>query len=136
MIALPPMFAREHMSTNQSLTLAGRRVLVIEDQYLIAIEIVEVLERAGAQVVGPTGTVSKATKLISDDGFDLAVVDVELRDGQAYTLVDALQDANVPLVFLSGYEREQLRREYRELPHIAKPFQHRQLVNVLSDLNR
>jgi CheY-like chemotaxis protein len=124
------------MSAHLTQQLTGRRVLVIEDQYLIAMEIAEALEEAGAEIVGPTGSVSSAAKPIHDDGFDLAVVDVQLRDGEAYPLVDELQKARIPMVFLTGYERPQLRREYRGLPHVIKPFEPKQLVSALAEVNQ
>jgi AmiR/NasT family two-component response regulator len=123
------------MSAHATHTLAGHRVLVIEDEYLIAMEIAEVLENAGAQIVGPAASLTRAAKLIRQNGFDMAVVDVKLRDGEAYQLVEALQAAGVPLVFLTGLEQAQISEAYRTLPHVIKPFGHRQLVSALADLN-
>ncbi|MDW6024584.1 response regulator [Mesorhizobium sp. BAC0120] len=124
------------MLSNQPLRreLAGRRVLVVEDEYLIALDIGEALENAGAQVVGPAGTIIKAATLVRENGFDIAVVDVALQDGDAYPVVDALQAADIPVLFLTGYERSGLRREYRTLPHLTKPFQYTDFIKTLADL--
>jgi CheY-like chemotaxis protein len=114
--------------------LAGRRVLVVEDEYLIALDIGEALESAGAQVVGPAGTITNAATLVRENGFDIAVIDVALLDGDAYSVVDALQAADIPLVFLTGYEKSSLRREYRTLPHLTKPFLHTEFIKALAEL--
>src|SRR5262245_48187651 len=121
-----PMYA-----LHQKLPLANQRILVIEDEFMIAVDIAWALHKSGAQIVGPAATLSHAAELIRQDGFDMATVDVQLRDGEAYPLVDELNDARVPMVFVTGYERNLLRPAYQALPHVIKPFGHGQLVNAL-----
>ena len=75
----------------QSSFLQGRRVLVVEDEYMIAREMVEMLLQAGAQALGPVPSAAPALELVAAEQghVDAALLDVNLRDGQVWPLVDA-----------------------------------------------
>ena len=83
----------------------GRRVLVAEDEFVIALEIGDTLRRAGYEVVGPAATAGEAARLAAEGPLDAAVLDLGLRDGTAIAAADALAARGVPFVFLSGYGR-------------------------------
>src|SRR4051794_18564375 len=86
--------------------LRGRRLLVVEDEYLIAASLARELEGRGAEVVGPAGSVRDALALVEAEGdrLDGAVLDINLRDERVYPVADALVARGVPFIFLTGYD--------------------------------
>lgn len=117
------------MTTN---LLAGRRLLVVEDEYFIASEIVRTLEKSGAEVVGPVPTVSGALDLINEtERLDGAVLDVNLRGEMAYPVADALLARGVPLVFATGYDKTSVPQRYAHIRRCEKPFEPRRIAQAL-----
>jgi CheY-like chemotaxis protein len=104
-------------------TLRDRRVLVVEDEYLIAMTLRDALESVGYAVVGPVASVEKATKTIAcDPDIDAAIVDLNLGGAMAYPVADALLARNIPFVFTSGYENGALRTRYPQIKNCNKPY--------------
>ena len=94
--------------------LAGRRVLLVEDDYFIADELRRDFAKTGAEVLGPVGRVDEALALIDKSAhIDGAVLDVKLHDEMVYPVADALLERGVPFVFATGYERAQIPAPYR-----------------------
>ena len=86
-------------------SLRGRRLLVVEDNYIVAADITLALEERGVEVIGPAGSVGVALKLIAEQNpIDGAVLDVDLRGQRVYPVADALRDAGIPFVFTTGYD--------------------------------
>ena len=83
--------------------LSGNRVLVVEDDALLAMNLTEELVAEGATVVGPAATVADALDVIASSELDGAVVDINLGGKAAFPVADALADRNVPFVFATGY---------------------------------
>jgi response regulator RpfG family c-di-GMP phosphodiesterase len=103
--------------------LRDRRILVVEDEYLIAMSLQDALEMAGSIVVGPVPSVDKAIKIIElNPGIDAAVVDVNLGGVLAYAVADMLIARKIPFVFTSGYEDNALRQRYSEVKNCPKPY--------------
>jgi DNA-binding NtrC family response regulator len=103
--------------------LRDRRILVVEDEYLIAMSLQDALENAGSLVVGPVSSVDKAIKTIeSEPHIDAAVVDVNLGGVLAYPVADMLIARKVPFVFTSGYEDNVLRSRYGQIKNCPKPY--------------
>jgi DNA-binding response OmpR family regulator len=84
------------------------RVLVVEDDFLIAIDISQQLAGAGFEVVGPATSVAKALKLLAERGCDIAVLNVNLGDETSEPIARKLQSAGKPFVVLSGYPADKL----------------------------
>jgi DNA-binding response OmpR family regulator len=84
------------------------RVLVVEDEAIVAIDIADQLTDAGFLVIGPAPSVAKALKLIEDVGCDVAVLDVNLRDETAEPVARELRSRRTPFVFLSAVSRDHL----------------------------
>jgi CheY-like chemotaxis protein len=103
--------------------LRDRRILVVEDEYLIAMSLQDALESAGSVVVGPVPSVDKAIRTIElAPQIDAAVVDVNLGGVLAYPVADMLIARNIPFVFTSGYEDNVLRSRYAQIKNCPKPY--------------
>ena len=89
-------------------TTVARQVLVVEDEFLIAMELEQILTDAGFRVIGPVATVAAALAIIEKQRPDLAVLDVNLRGERVTPVAKALQVMNVPFVLASAYERADL----------------------------
>ncbi len=83
--------------------LTGRRILVVEDDYLVASWLTGILEQWGCRVVGPASTVAEALRLVEEGGFDGAILDVNLRGEQSGPVAETLEARGVPYFFLTGY---------------------------------
>ena len=114
--------------------LQGVRVLVVEDEYLVAILIEEILESAGCTVMGPIPRLREALDAVDHDEYDAAVLDVNLAGERINPVADALSERNVPFLFLTGYGANALPSEYAERPHICKPFRMAELIGALSSV--
>ena len=103
--------------------LRDRRILIVEDEYLVAMSLAEALQDAGSIVLGPVPSVDKAiTKIESEPHIDGAVVDVNLGGVLAYPVADLLIARKIPFVFTSGYEDNLLRDRYSQVKNCAKPY--------------
>lgn len=102
--------------------LAGRRVLVVEDEMLIAMSIEETLQGLGCVVVGPVGKLDDALRLAGDEALDAAVLDVTIRGGHVYPVAERLIARGVPFVLASGYGEWALPENLRDRPRLTKPF--------------
>ncbi|CAM2195921.1 CheY-like chemotaxis protein [Paraburkholderia kururiensis] len=118
--------------------LKGRRVLVVEDEYLVAEALSAVLEQAGARVLGPIGWAEEALSFVktNSESIDSAVVDVNLHGETSYETVDTLATRNVPFVLVTGYEHDAIADEYRDYPRCQKPFNVAALLKVLAKGDR
>jgi CheY-like chemotaxis protein len=109
-------------------------VLLLEDQWLIALDLQGRLEDAGYHVVGPASTVEKALRLVGRHRIDVGVLDVNLGEETAYPVGTALRNHGIPFVFLSGHAREDLQPEFRDFPLLSKPVSHNALLEMLGRL--
>ncbi len=103
------------------MSLQGKRVLVVEDNWLMADEVSSLIRDAGGTVCGPVPTTAKAFELASHERLDGAVLDVRLRDGTSAPLAGALRRSKVPFIVVSGFERAGVPRGMRMAPFVAKP---------------
>ena len=100
---------------------AGRRVLVVEDEPLIAAQVESILSNAGLDVIGPARNVRQAQALIAHQGCDAAVLDVSLGDETSGPIAHGLIRSGTPFVVVSGYTRAQLPKIFQTAPLIGKP---------------
>jgi two-component sensor histidine kinase len=101
--------------------LAGRRVLVIEDEPLIGMDIVAVLAEANAKVEGPVATIEEALGVIESSDFDAALVDANLHGRPVGAIALALTSRGIPFAFATGYGKDGLPEEFRHVPILRKP---------------
>ncbi|HMD63388.1 MAG TPA: response regulator [Stellaceae bacterium] len=114
--------------------LQGRRVLVVEDEFLIAVLIQEMLESAGCLVSGPISRLAEALDAAGREDCDAAVLDVNLAGDRIYPVAEILSRRNVPFVFVTGYGQSVLPTEYARRPRLCKPFRMADLLGTVSTL--
>lgn len=115
--------------------LAGRRVLIVEDELLVAMEMEQLLHRHGCEVLGPAPSVARALALIHERLPDVAVLDVQLGAERAAPIADRLAAAGVPFVLVTGYGRiEPEEPALRSAPRLSKPVEEQQLLRTLADI--
>jgi DNA-binding response OmpR family regulator len=113
-------------------SLEGIRVLLVEDEYLVASLIEEMLEIAGCIVTGPIPRLAQAVDAADRESCDAAVLDVNLAGERIYPVADILSRRNIPFVFVTGYGV--LPGEYANRPRLCKPFKMADLLDTLSDI--
>jgi DNA-binding response OmpR family regulator len=108
------------------------RILVLEDEYLIAEFLQDSLERAGAAVIGPIPSVPDALDLLArnDIAIDLALVDVNLHGERAFPVAEVLRERRIPFVFMTGYSEAAIPPRYRDVPRLEKPVDSEEVLRV------
>lgn len=110
------------MTETKASLLRGRRLLVVEDDYLIASDFAHELERRGVRVVGPAGSVAEALRLIDEAAeLDGALLDINLGSERVYPVADRLIARRVPFVFATGYSALVVPTAYGGVPRVEKP---------------
>lgn len=84
--------------------LRGQRILVVEDNFLIADEVCDALRSCGCVVIGPAAGLESAMALAREEAIDAALLDINLRGERCFAVADLLRGRSVPFVFLSGYD--------------------------------
>ncbi|SFU25992.1 response regulator [Paraburkholderia aspalathi] len=113
--------------------LKNQKILVVEDDYLVALALSTTLEEAGASVVGPIARAQDAVMLIEEgkEHIDVAILDVDLNGEKSYAVADALALRHIRFVFATGYGVDAVDRQYRQYPRCQKPFDHQALFRAL-----
>jgi CheY-like chemotaxis protein len=112
-----------------------RRLLLAEDELLVAMEIEATLRELGYDVVGPVATVAEVERLAASAELDGAVLDVNLRGVQVFRALPRLLQRGLPVLLSSGYEDATLfPDEFRQLPVLVKPYGAAQLALRVRDL--
>jgi CheY-like chemotaxis protein len=115
--------------------LRGQRVLIVEDELLVAMELQALLERQGCTVLGPVNTVARALALLDHERPDAALLDLNLNGQRSTPVAAALSAQQVPFLLVTGYgEAAKREPELRAAPLLEKPVDHRRLVRLLSEM--
>lgn len=113
--------------------LRGHRILVVEDNALLAITLEELLTGAGAEVVGPAVTLDEAEHFASDEALSAALLDIRLEDSEVWSVADLLTARGIPFVFATGhFERETLPAEWSDRPILSKPVRPQIVLDTLA----
>jgi PAS domain S-box-containing protein len=113
------------------LKVTGRpRVLLVEDEALVAMMVQECLGDFGYQVIGPIATATEAAARAKDGNFEAAVLDINLGDGAVYPIADMLAARGVPFVFVTGYDAESVDARFRNVPVLQKPIERDMLQRI------
>jgi len=114
--------------------LAGRRILVVEDEFLVAEYLSEILRAAGAEVLGPLGWLEETLDFVEKEhaALDAVVLDVNLHGHTSYPIADLLVRHGVRFVLTTGYDGGALDTAYRDYPRCEKPFKEEALLAALA----
>ncbi|RZJ97818.1 MAG: response regulator [Brevundimonas sp.] len=103
--------------------LSGRRVLIVEDESLVAMLLETILEDMGCTPVGPAANIDEGLRLATDgERLDAALLDVNVAGRQVFPVAEALKERGIPFVFSTGYGEGGLPDEWRGQRTIQKPF--------------
>lgn len=115
--------------------LAGRHVLIVEDEYLVAVTLAEELTDQAVVVLGPASSVQRALAVIADaPQLDLALLDVNLGGEEVYPVADVLADRGIPFMLVTGYTRHAIPARYRQATILEKPIEMAAVVAALGRL--
>jgi CheY-like chemotaxis protein len=107
------------------------RVLIVEDESLLAMMVEDIVTDEGWTVTANVASVSEALSAVQRGGFDIALLDVNLAGQEVFPVAEAVLARGLPLVFATGYGLNGIREDLRHLPVIAKPFSPGQLLHSL-----
>lgn len=118
--------------TGRDITLAGKRILIVEDEYFIAHDICDFLRECGADIVGPACRLEQGITLAQETKpLDFAVLDVNLAGKSAVAIARTLKDRDIPFMFLTGYDAGFVAEEFFDAPCITKPFDGNKLCQTI-----
>jgi two-component SAPR family response regulator len=123
------------MNRTSSHVLDGRRVLVVEDQYLVAEEMRRMVAGLGGQVVGPLARAKPALDMLAAQEVDLALLDINLGPEDAYPLARELIRREVPFFFATGCEPWVVPDDLRDVPRLDKPLTSKALADAIRRLD-
>lgn len=122
---------------DDDLSLRGRRILVVEDEGLIALLLIDALEEAGATVIGPCYTLGECLKVVQSEEFDAAILDVDLAGRDVFPAADTLKQRSIPFVFHTAHgDRDELRGRFGDVKVCRKPVSTSELLSVVSAISR
>lgn len=110
------------------------RVLVVEDEPLIGMDIEDAVEGLGHEVVGPIAELEKALDMATNATLGFAIIDINIRGGHSYPVADMLLNRGLPVLLLSGYSEHALPERLRQEARLPKPFTGAQLDKEIRDL--
>ncbi|KJS15561.1 MAG: chemotaxis protein CheY [Hoeflea sp. BRH_c9] len=114
--------------------LSGRRILVVEDEMLVLMDIEDMLADLGCEQVATAATVEKALALIDAQSFDAAMLDMNLNGVATVAVADALAARGVPFVLATGYTTHDLAERLKSRPLLQKPFRQEDLAQTMTIL--
>lgn len=114
--------------------LSGRRVLVVEDEMMVLMNIEYVLADLGCAAISAAATVDVALALLEAERFDMAILDVNLGDQASFRVAEALALRSIPFVFSTGYGEHRIEGRFRDRPVLRKPYSEQQLGAAVASL--
>ncbi|MCC6889454.1 MAG: response regulator [Hyphomicrobiales bacterium] len=127
----PKPTARKEPPVGRAEPLRSKRVLIVEDEFFVAMQIEQALQSFGCRTVGPFTTLELALQASQREQFEAAVLDINLNRTMVYPLADELAMRGIPFVFLSGYAAHDLPDAYKAIPRVQKPFNPEHIRAVL-----
>ncbi|NBJ13018.1 PAS domain-containing protein [Microvirga arsenatis] len=121
----------------QAVEVRGQRILVLEDQAPIAVQIEEALVQVGCTVVGPASRIVDAMDLLYGAGADAALLDVDVAGDRSFGVADILAAKRIPFAFVTGFDASSfLPERFTGVPVLAKPFAATELISTVERLIR
>lgn len=120
----------------ESALLEGRKILIVEDEAPIALNLAGAVQQAGGIVIGPVATVAAAHAAMAANRLDGALLDIRLRNETSFPLADVLAVLGIPFVFVSGLSSALMPYTHRERPLFDKPYESAEVIATLARLIR
>ena len=115
--------------------LLGKRILLLEDEAIIAFAVEDMLIELGCTIVGPALNLDEAMALATNDqDIDAAILDVNINDARSYSVAQALEQRGVPFVFASGYDESGIAWDGEPVEIIAKPYRKDQIELAIIEM--
>ena len=115
--------------------LLGKRILLLEDEAIIAFAVEDMLIELGCTIVGPALNLQEAMALATaDEDIDAAILDVNINDARSYSVAQALEQRGVPFVFASGYDESGIAWDGEPVEIIAKPYRKDQIERAIIEM--
>ncbi len=122
------------MTEPTNLPFAGLKILLVEDEYVIASDLKQILTSLGADIIGPAATIAAAEKLLGNNPPpDAAILDINVRGALVYPIAENLVTKGVPFAFVTGYSANSVPAEYSAAPHCEKPVTARNVEAAVRD---
>lgn len=125
---------KAHESWKATTVAQHRRILIVEDEFLIAIHVADIMADLGFEVVGPVGDIDQALAVINESQVDGAILDVNLSGQLVFPVATALAARKIPFILASGYDPSGLPAEWRDRPVMRKPVAERELAVMAQTL--
>ena len=117
------------------MTVDGRRVLVVEDDFFVALETSDLLKEVGCEIVGPASNLGTALQLAHSERLDAAVLDIGIRGEMIWPVAEELVRRKVPIIFLSAYSHASMfPKNLAGVPRLQKPLEADRLLVCLSTI--
>lgn len=110
------------------------RILVVEDNVFIAMEVEMIISQSGCRPVGPVSNVEEGLAAARETALDGAVLDINLGDERVWPVADLLHDRGVPFVLATGYSADEVPERFSDRPVLHKPLRDGQLATALAEL--
>jgi len=118
-----------------STQISGWRLLVVEDEYLIAMLLEDMLVELGCEVSGIAANSAQALELLETTAIDAAVLDVNLDGSDSFGIAAALKEREKPFIFATGYGESRIAPEFAGTPVLQKPYRVEELARALGRLS-
>lgn len=115
-------------------SLVSPRVLVVEDEMLVALLIVDMVTELGFEVVGPAMRLAPALAMAREEEFDLAILDINLASEKSFAIADVLVRRGIPFIFATGYGAQGLNETHRGIRALQKPFNSQELARAIGEV--
>lgn len=113
----------------------GRRVLVVEDEYLVSLATTDLLESVGCVILGPEARLAKAVRSAQSEALDAAVLDIDVAGELVWPVADALLRRSVPFLFLSAYAHQDVvPARFAAVVRLDKPLEKDRLLRCLDTM--
>jgi CheY-like chemotaxis protein len=110
----------------------GQRILVVEDEYMVAEDVRRWLQGHGAEVIGPAPRLARAHALIASERIDAAVLDIHVAGKLVFPAADALAERRIPFLFMSGFDRSIIPARFAHVQLLEKPISLEALLQAIT----
>ncbi|MBC7283277.1 response regulator [Hoeflea sp.] len=110
----------------------SKRILIVEDEVLLAMHLEDMLSELGHEVVGQATRIDEALELVRETDIDFAILDINVAGTQSFPVADILRQRGIPFTFATGYGVEGLMDGYRDCPVLQKPYAQEDLARSIA----